>query len=156
MFSVNCLTNAGLKSAGLRYISSTSCLCGKKSRVPFDKRFPVTAKMVNRHRKGGNKALEMPVAKHVVQPTGIIEKATGKFVKVPEMIPEFIVPDLTDFPLKPYVSYKATEITQTEFTAKDLFDACYAGEIVTGVKEGKVQIKDGKVISDSKTKLPES
>ena len=31
---------------------------------------------------------------------------------VPEKVPELIVPDLTDCPLKPYVSYKAKEVEQ--------------------------------------------
>lgn len=46
------------------------------------------------------------------------------------MEPDLIVPDLTDFPLKPYVSYKTKDINTPEFTARDLFDKVYAGEIV--------------------------
>lgn len=41
-----------------------------------------------------------------VQPTGFDDPMTGKFVHVPEMVPELIVPDLSNFELKPYVSYK--------------------------------------------------
>jgi len=37
---------------------------------------------------------------------GYTDSITGKFVLVPEMVPELIVPDLTGFELKPYVSYK--------------------------------------------------
>ena len=33
----------------------------------------------------------------VVQPTGYIDKRNYKFINKKEMIPEFIVPDLTDF-----------------------------------------------------------
>ena len=40
--------------------------------------------------------------------------------------------------LKPYVSYKVTDITQTEFTAKDLFDAIYGRELVKKCHDGKV------------------
>lgn len=40
--------------------------------------------------------------------------------------------------LKPYVSYKAPDLQQTEFTAKDLFDACYAQGIKDGFKAGKI------------------
>ncbi|KAH9367847.1 hypothetical protein HPB48_003108 [Haemaphysalis longicornis] len=48
---------------------------------------------------------------------------------IPEMIPELVVPDLTDCQLRPYVSYRAPEVTQGPFTARDLFDACYSEAI---------------------------
>jgi len=51
------------------------------------------------------------------------------FRKVPEMIPEIVVPDLTGFKLKPYVSYKAAEIIEAEFTPKDLFYYVYQKKI---------------------------
>lgn len=41
-----------------------------------------------------------------VYPTGYEDPVTKKFVNVPEMVPELIVPDLTGFELKPYVSYR--------------------------------------------------
>lgn len=59
-----------------------------------------------------------------------MEDDNGHLVEVPEMIPELIVPDLTDFQLKPYVSYRAADITQSEFTAEDLFNAVYSNKIV--------------------------
>lgn len=62
----------------------------------------------------------------------------GRFVTVPEMIPELIVPDLKGFDLKPYVSYKAADVIQSEFTPKQLFDAVYSKKIVTDYKEGKL------------------
>ncbi|KAJ8714938.1 hypothetical protein PYW08_004919 [Mythimna loreyi] len=62
----------------------------------------------------------------------------GRFVTVPEMIPELIVPDLKGFELKPYVSYKATNVIQSEFTPQQLFDAVYSKKIVTDFKEGKL------------------
>lgn len=52
-------------------------------------------------------------------------------VKVPEMEPQLMVPDLTDFQLKPYVSYRAPVVEQTEFTARALFNTVYAKEIMT-------------------------
>lgn len=54
----------------------------------------------------------------------------GKQIPIPETIPELIVPDLTDFKLKPYVSYRAQKPTQEEFTAEDLFNAVYAPKII--------------------------
>lgn len=62
----------------------------------------------------------------------------GKFYPVPEMIPEIIVPDLTNFNLKPYVSYKAADIIQSEFTPQQLFDAVYSKKIVLDYKQGKL------------------
>ncbi|VDN57492.1 unnamed protein product [Dracunculus medinensis] len=41
-----------------------------------------------------------------VQPTGYVDPVSKKFVSVKEMIPELVVPDLTNFPLRPYVSFK--------------------------------------------------
>ncbi|GIX84206.1 39S ribosomal protein L41, mitochondrial [Caerostris darwini] len=62
----------------------------------------------------------------------------GKFVKVPEMIPELIVPDLTDFPLKPYVSYRTSDITQEKFTPEHLFYAVYHKKLTKDFEEGKL------------------
>lgn len=52
-----------------------------------------------------------------------------KFRYVKEMEPELIVPDLTDFPLKPYVSYRANELETPELTARALFNLVYADGI---------------------------
>ena len=42
----------------------------------------------------------------------------------------------SNFQLKPYVTYKLDEIiTQSEFTAQDLFDATYASEVVQKYKD---------------------
>lgn len=60
------------------------------------------------------------------------------FVKVPEMIPELIVPDLTGFKLKPYVSYRTPDVVQSEFTPKDLFNAVYSEKVVNDFKNGKL------------------
>ncbi|XP_067676949.1 large ribosomal subunit protein mL41-like [Haliotis asinina] len=131
-----------------RYFGSSSCRQGKKTRVPFDRRFPVTAKHVNRYVKGGSVEMEKAVAKHVVPPTGFHDPQLGRYRNVPEMIPEFVVPDLTDFKLKPYVSYKVTDITQTKFTAKDLFHACYANDIADKFSKGDITVNTKQ--SDSK------
>ncbi|CAD5212771.1 unnamed protein product [Bursaphelenchus okinawaensis] len=49
------------------------------------------------------------------QPTGYVDPVSKEFVHVPEMVPELIVPDLTGFELKPYVSYKVdNEIEKRE------------------------------------------
>ncbi|ODM93895.1 39S ribosomal protein L41, mitochondrial [Orchesella cincta] len=62
----------------------------------------------------------------------------GVYHKVPEMIPDIIVPDLTDFKLKPYVSYKTADIYQTEFTPENLFESVYKNKIVRDFKNNKL------------------
>lgn len=71
--------------------------------------------------------------------SGYFDHQTGNFVYVDEMEPELIVPDLTDFKLKPYVSYDATDIRQGEFSPGDLFNATYAKSIVEQFKSGEIK-----------------
>uniref|UniRef100_A0A6M2DK53 Putative 39s ribosomal protein l41 mitochondrial agrilus planipennis n=1 Tax=Xenopsylla cheopis TaxID=163159 RepID=A0A6M2DK53_XENCH len=78
----------------------------------------------------------LPIDKRGVRDTGYT--IDGKYIEVPEMIPELIVPDLTDFQLKPYVSYKTPEVVQSKFTSKDLFDAIYSKKISDDFKAGKL------------------
>uniref|UniRef100_A0A1B6KJP9 39S ribosomal protein L41, mitochondrial n=1 Tax=Graphocephala atropunctata TaxID=36148 RepID=A0A1B6KJP9_9HEMI len=81
-----------------------------------------------------------PPYKYGVRDTGY--KVDNRFIEVPEMIPEIIVPDLTDFKLKPYVSYRAEDFKQPEFTAQDLFIAVYRDKIANDFKDGKLN-EDG-------------
>ncbi|CAF4249723.1 unnamed protein product [Rotaria sordida] len=69
---------------------------------------------------------------------GYYDHQTGKFVYIEEMEPELVVPDLTDFKLKPYVSYDVTEIKQDQFLARDLFNATYAKSIADQFKRGEI------------------
>lgn len=66
----------------------------------------------------------------------------------PELSPELIVPNLTNCKLKPYVSYQAPDVTQSEFTAKDLFDAVYSQKIKEDFKAGKLD-DDGNSLEPS-------
>lgn len=51
-----------------------------------------------------------------VKAVGYTDPETKKFVMVKEMVPELIVPDLSTFVLKPYVSYKVdVEIEKRSF-----------------------------------------
>lgn len=59
-----------------------------------------------------------------------------KFLLVKEMVPEFVVPDLTGFKLRPYVSYRAAEGSEPPMTAKQLFDEVVAPRIEKDVKDG--------------------
>ncbi|KAK7469754.1 hypothetical protein BaRGS_00036236 [Batillaria attramentaria] len=133
-------------SAASRAFSTTARVHGRRSREPFDRRFPVTGKHGARFRKGGSPTMERYLAVHLVQPTGFYDKKRGTYRNVPEMIPEFVVPDLTDFKLKPYVSYKVPDIHQTKMTARDLFQATYEAEITRGLQEGTVVLKDGEFV----------
>ncbi|GLV35838.1 mitochondrial ribosomal protein L41 [Carabus blaptoides fortunei] len=89
---------------------------------------------------------QIPIYKRGVRDVGY--EIDGKFVTVPEMIPQFIVPDLKNCELKPYVSYRAPDVIQTEFTAKDLFDAVYGKKIVADFKAGKLN-EDGSSVEPS-------
>jgi large subunit ribosomal protein L41 len=60
-----------------------------------------------------------------------------KFVYVKEMEPQLIVPDLSGFELKPYVSYRSPHVLQTQFTARDLFNATAADSIIEKFKSGQ-------------------
>jgi len=43
-----------------------------------------------------------------------------------------------DVQLKPYVSYRVSNATQSEFTARDLFDATYGKVITDEFRSGKL------------------
>ncbi|XP_041958028.1 39S ribosomal protein L41, mitochondrial [Alosa alosa] len=61
---------------------------------------------------------------------------SGKFVSVKEMIPEFVVPSLEGFKLRPYVSYRAPEGTEPVLTPKTLFSQTVAPQIKKDIEEG--------------------
>ena len=81
------------------------------------------------------------------------------FKVIPEMVPELIVPDLTDckvnrtkispckkkeysvfllFQLKPYVSYRVEDIVTPPMTPEELFGAVYVRKIAADFKSGKL------------------
>ncbi|XP_044730301.1 39S ribosomal protein L41, mitochondrial [Chrysoperla carnea] len=84
---------------------------------------------------------EIPIDKRGVRDVGYIDEH-GQFVTIPEMIPQLIVPDLTDFKLKPYVSYKTADVTQSAFTSEDLFNVVYAPKIKEDFEKNKLN-EDG-------------
>ncbi|XP_029637086.1 39S ribosomal protein L41, mitochondrial [Octopus sinensis] len=113
----------------VRSLRTSSFSLGKKTRDPFDQRFEVTGKHAKRD-KPHHKQVQSILAKHIVPEVGGFSRKTGKYCIIPEMIPNIVVPDLTDCELKPYVSYKVPDVVQSQFTAKELFDACYAPSII--------------------------
>lgn len=111
-----------------RCISTTASLAGKKNFTKFylpNQRGTRTF----REKLKTNPDPRYPMEMYGVRKTTIIDEFNNE-VECPEKIPEFIVPDLKDFELKPYVSYRATPFTQSEFTAEDLFNAVYSQKIV--------------------------
>lgn len=44
----------------------------------------------------------------VVAPTGVYHKVTKEYIHVPEMVPEFVVPDLTGFEVLFYFTIQKT------------------------------------------------
>lgn len=62
-----------------------------------------------------------------------------KFILLKEMVPQFVVPNLEGFKLKPYVSYHAPEGSEPPMTAKQLFSEVVAPRIEKDVKDGMFQ-----------------
>ncbi|XP_077417356.1 large ribosomal subunit protein mL41 isoform X2 [Vanacampus margaritifer] len=62
------------------------------------------------------------------RPAGV-NLSSGKFVSIKEMIPEFVVPNLDGFKLKPYVSYRCPKGTEPPVTAESLFAEVVAPQI---------------------------
>lgn len=118
-----------------RSLSTSSVLNGKKNFRKFllyNKRGPRLFKQ----QRITNPDPELPIDKRGVRDTGYT--LNGQYVEVPEKIPELIVPDLTGFQLKPYVSYKTAKVIQSEFTSQNLFDAIYSSKIIDDYKNGKL------------------
>ncbi|XP_029961289.1 large ribosomal subunit protein mL41 [Salarias fasciatus] len=70
------------------------------------------------------------------KPTGL-RLSSRKFLSIRAMIPEFVVPPLEGFKLKPYVSYRCTEGTEPPLTAQSLFEEVVAPQIRKDFEEGK-------------------
>ena len=136
-----------------RCVSRSTLVFGRKTNDIYDKRiYPITGKHVNKKTPGGWE--EFPkIAEELnpfrVAPTGY-EDSNGKYHHVPELVPEFVVPDLTDFDLKPYVSYRVKELNQSEFTAAHLFEACLANDVRQDFNAGKLKDEIKKLSTKSK------
>lgn len=128
-----------LVASGHRTITTTTVVAGKKNFRKFllyNKRGP----RIFKEQRITNPDPELPVDKRGVRDTGYL--LDGQYVEVPEKIPQLVVPDLTGFKLKPYVSYKTPDVIQSEFTSQDLFDAVYSKKIIEDYKAGKLN-EDG-------------
>ncbi|KAM9822231.1 large ribosomal subunit protein mL41 [Syngnathus typhle] len=69
------------------------------------------------------------------RPTGV-RLSSRKFLSIKAMIPEFVVPSLDGFKLKPYVSYRCPKGTETPVTAESLFAEIVAPQIRKDFNEG--------------------
>ena len=128
-----------------RQISTSAALAGKRN----FRKFLVWNKRGTRSSKAAQRTQEnppVPIYKRGVRETGIT--INGKYVEIPEKIPELIVPNLENCQLKPYVSYKAPEVVQSEFTSLDLFKAIYAKKIIDDYKAEKL-LPDGSSMEPS-------
>uniref|UniRef100_A0A182MEQ5 Uncharacterized protein n=1 Tax=Anopheles culicifacies TaxID=139723 RepID=A0A182MEQ5_9DIPT len=98
-----------------RGISTTASLSGKRNFRKFllyNKR----GTRIFKQQRAANPELypDMPIDKRGVRDTGVT--IDGKFIEIKERIPELVVPNLEGCKLKPYVSYKAPDVVQSEFT----------------------------------------
>uniref|UniRef100_A0AAQ6AAG7 39S ribosomal protein L41, mitochondrial n=3 Tax=Amphiprion TaxID=80969 RepID=A0AAQ6AAG7_AMPOC len=69
------------------------------------------------------------------RPTGL-KLSSRKFLSIRTMIPEFVVPHLEGFKLKPYVSYRSPKGTEAPLTAQSLFAEVVAPQIEKDFEEG--------------------
>ncbi|XP_071632223.1 large ribosomal subunit protein mL41 isoform X1 [Temnothorax longispinosus] len=120
----------------LRRGIATSCVCNGKRNF---RKFLLYGKRGSRNFKQQqmkNPDPDVPIDRRGTRGTGY--QLGDKWIHVPEMVPELIVPSLEGFTLKPYVSYKAEGITEPEFTAQDLFDVVYSEKIKEDLANGQL------------------
>jgi len=117
-----------------RCLSLSSPACGQKNFRKFSLGNKRGTRFFKQQRSEG-KFPDMPVHTDV-KPVGYYYGE--RFITVPEMVPELVVPDLTGFALKPYVSYRTPPITEDPFTAKDLFNVVYKTKIEFDFEKGKL------------------
>ncbi|XP_013384470.1 uncharacterized protein LOC106154615 [Lingula anatina] len=115
-------------------------------RAPYDRRYPLSGKSITPYTEGGNSKFPKLWSKitSVRGGSGVPEVGyrlpSGSFRKLQDSVPEFIVPDLKGFPLKPYVSYRVKDIHQEPLTAKNLFDACVRPDIERDFDQGNLDV----------------
>lgn len=132
-----------------RGISTSASLNGKKNFRKFLLYNHAGTKKFQEARKAGAYP-DIPVDLRGLRETGYWRN--GKFVHVPEMVPQLIVPNLEGFELKAYVSYRSPDVTQTEFTAEDLFYEVYAPKMVDDWNNKKLD-ENGQPNEPSKEEL---
>ncbi|XP_055856653.1 39S ribosomal protein L41, mitochondrial [Episyrphus balteatus] len=132
-----------------RSISTSAILAGKRN----FRKFPTFNKRGTRSLKEAQRTSldpPVPIYKRGVRDTGVY--VDGKFQSIPQRIPQLIVPNLENCKLKPYVSYKAPDVVQSEFTSLDLYNAIYAQKVIDDFKAGKLA-EDGSPLEPSQQEL---
>ncbi|KAK4886104.1 hypothetical protein RN001_002375 [Aquatica leii] len=115
-----------------RGISTSNACYGKRNFKKFSL-YNKRGTKIFKQQQSKNPDSEIPIDKRGVRDIGYTMNET--FITIPEMIPNIIVPDLTNFKLKPYVSYRAPDVVQSEFIPKDLFNVVYAQKIMDDFKQ---------------------
>ncbi|XP_031628770.1 39S ribosomal protein L41, mitochondrial [Contarinia nasturtii] len=137
-----------------RCVSTSSVLASKKNfrkfYIPPEVR---GTRMFREQQKTDKRHPQIPLETYGARETTIIDE-NGNEVEVAEKIPELVVPDLKEFELKPYVSYRAAEFQQSEFTAEDLFNAVYSNKIVDDWNKKQLN-PDGTPVTPSEDELLE-
>ncbi|XP_011496993.1 PREDICTED: 39S ribosomal protein L41, mitochondrial [Ceratosolen solmsi marchali] len=129
MTMINLIISRGFLSSSSRYgkrIFTKFLLYNKKGTKLFKQKQAV------------NPDSKIYIEKRGVKNTGY--KVDDRFLQIPEMIPEIIVPNLKGFKLKPYISYKCENVSQSKFTAKDLFNAIYREKIIQDFNTKKLDV----------------
>ncbi|GAB6018868.1 39S ribosomal protein L41, mitochondrial [Chamberlinius hualienensis] len=114
-----------------RSFSTTQSLNGKKN----------FRKFLLYNKRGSWEHRRLPQEKKIFYDLGVRKtgaKTGFRYHHIDKMIPEIIVPDLTGFKLKPYVSYRVPDVIQSEFTSQDLFNACYAPQLIEDFKHNRL------------------
>ncbi|CAH0386518.1 unnamed protein product [Bemisia tabaci] len=119
-----------------RSISHSSVLHSKKNFRKFV--LPHRGSEAFRKRQEENPHPDIWPFRFGVKKDYVVVGPNKKRVQIPELQAEIIVPDLTGFKLKPYVSYATIEVIQSEFTPKDLFNAVYRRKIVNDFQDKKL------------------
>ncbi|XP_024226329.1 39S ribosomal protein L41, mitochondrial [Bombus impatiens] len=115
---------------------STSASCHGKRNFRMIQIFNKRGSRAYKEARAKDPNCDIPIDRRGVKITG--KWVNNHWVNIPEMIPELIVPSLENFHLKPYVSYKVTNVKKREYTAKDLFNLVYADKIKKDFKEGQL------------------
>lgn len=129
-------------SSSLRDEGSKTQWEGPFVRLPYDERFPPTPLDFWEAPQGAYKKYN---PKHdpdamgefggdygVNEPGYYLD---GKFVYVEEMVPQYVVPELLDSKLSPYVPYSAKTVSQPAMTAEDLFETLYRIDVEKNTQE---------------------
>lgn len=133
-----------------RGIATSAVLNGRKNFRKFQL-FNKRGTRIFKEQRNAGAFPDIPIEKRGVHDTGYYDRK-GAYVHVDAMVPQLIVPDLEGCELKPYVSYRAPDVTQSEFTAEDLFHEVYAAKIVRDWNTKKLS-DDGQPLEPSREEL---